>query len=310
MKYYAGIDLGGTNIAGAIIDENNKFICHKSVKTLSERGFDAIVNDIATLVSNMIIESGIADVESIGIGSPGAVKDGSVLFSGNLKWRNAPLADMVQELTGKQTYLANDANCAALGEYIANKTDKSVALITIGTGVGFGFIKDNKIFAGDTYGGAELGHQMFKFGGERCTCGKNGCIEAYASFSALLRDANRYVEKNKKSYLASIKKQAGILDGEMIFAAAIAGDIGAKDLTNQFIEYIALAITSIIDVLDPALVIIGGGICKSEHYFMPILKEYVAKNVFCTDAGIAQIKVATLGNFAGILGAAKLHQYI
>lgn len=309
MKYYAGIDLGGTNIAGAIIDENNKFICHKSIKTLSERGFDAIVNDIANLVNSMILDSGIDEVESIGIGSPGAVKDGKILFSGNLKWKDAPLSDKVKELTGKQTYVANDANCAALGEYIANKNDKSMALITIGTGVGFGFIKDNKIFAGDTYGGAELGHQMFKFGGESCTCGKNGCIEAYASFSALLRDAERYVANNKKSYLASIKKQAGMLDGEMIFKAAIAGDIGAKHLTEQFIEYIAVAIVGIIDVLDPELVVIGGGICKSENYFMPIIKEYIAKNVFCTDAGIAQIKVATLGNFAGILGAAKLFEY-
>lgn len=309
MKYYAGIDLGGTNIAGAIIDQNNKFICHKSVKTLSERGFDAIVNDIANLVRDMILESGIDEVQSIGIGSPGAVKDGRVLFSGNLKWRNAPLVHKIKELTGKNTYLANDANCAALGEYIANKNDKSMALITIGTGVGFGFIKDNKIFAGDTYGGAELGHQMFKFGGESCTCGKNGCIEAYASFSALLRDANRYIENNKKSYLASIKKQAGMLDGKMIFSAAIAGDTGAIEITKQFIEYIALTIVGIIDVLDPSLVVIGGGICKSEDYFLPILKEYVEKNVFCTDAGIAQIKVATLGNFAGILGAAKLYEY-
>lgn len=309
MKYYAGIDLGGTNIAGAIIDENNKFICHKSVKTLSERGFDAVVGDIVALVGDMVESCGIDGVQSIGIGSPGAVKDGRVLFSGNLKWRNAPLADKVKELTGKDTYLANDANCAALGEYIANKTDKSMALITIGTGVGFGFIKDNKIFAGDTYGGAELGHQIFKFSGESCTCGKNGCIEAYASFSALLRDANRYTEQNKKSYLASIKKQVGTLDGKMIFEAAIAGDTGAITLTKQFIEYIALAITGIIDVLDPALVVIGGGICKSEGYFMPILKEYVEKNVFCIDAGVAEIKVATLGNFAGILGAAKLYDY-
>lgn len=316
MKYYAGIDLGGTNIAGAIVDENNKILVSKSVKTKSERGFVPIADDIASLILQMVKEANLSleEIQSVGVGSPGAInmETGIVYFAGNLKWENANLGEYLTNKLNKKVYVANDANCAALGEFLAmeeGKNYKSMAMITIGTGVGFGLILDNKVYSGATYGGTEYGHAMLVMDGEDCTCGRKGCIEAYASFSALLRDANRFVDANPQSYLAEIRNANGELTGKDLFDSAIKGEEDAVKIIDRFLEYIGTAIVSLTNLLDPEVIIIGGGISPAKDYFLPKLKSYVDNNRFCKQVASPEILVATLGNDAGIIGAARLAEH-
>lgn len=315
MKYFAGVDLGGTNIKGGLVNSDNKILYTKSIKTMPERGFEAVAEGIASLVTDMAQEYGIKmqDIEYIGIGSPGAIdsKRGVVYFAGNLGWENAHLGEYIERKLNKEVYVGNDANCAALGEYLTGSQMKceSMAMLTIGTGVGFGLILNNKVYSGATYGGGEFGHTTLILDGESCTCGKKGCIEAYASFTALLRDTGRFIEKNPQSLLAKMEHEKGELEGKDIFEAAINGNQDAINITDRFLEYIGAGVVNLINILDPAVIVIGGGISKSEAYFLPKIKKYVADNAFCKQVPMPEIKVASSGNDVGIIGAARLGEH-
>lgn len=315
MKYFAGIDLGGTSIKGGIVNSDNEILYTRSIKTMPERGFEAVAEDISKLVLDMALQYGIKmqDIEYIGIGSPGAIDsvNGVVYFAGNLSWENAHLGEYVRERLGKEVHVGNDANCAALGEYLTGSQMKykSMAMVTIGTGVGFGLILDSKVYSGATYGGGEFGHTTLILGGEDCTCGRKGCIEAYASFTALLRDTRRFTEKNPQSLLAKLEKEKGNLEGKDVFEAAINGNSDAVAIIDRFLGYIGAGVVNLINILDPAAIIIGGGISKSEAYFLPIIKKYVEENAFCRQVPPPEIKVASSGNDVGIIGAARLGEY-
>ncbi|MGB5824718.1 MAG: ROK family protein [Proteocatella sp.] len=315
MKCFAGIDLGGTNIKGGLVNSDNEILYTKSIKTMPERGFEAVAQDIANLLIDMTLESGIKmqDVEYIGIGSPGAIdsKRGVVYFAGNLGWENAHLGEYIAQKLNKQVYVGNDANCAALGEYLTGAQNKyeSMAMITIGTGVGFGLILNNKVYSGATYGGGEFGHTTLILDGENCTCGKKGCLEAYASFSALLRDTGRFIKENPHSLLAKIEQEKGEIEGKDIFEAAINGNSDAINITDRFLKYIGAGVVNIINILDPAVIVIGGGISKSADYFLPKIKKYAENNAFCKQVPLPEIIVASSGNDVGIIGAARLGEY-
>ena len=316
MKYFAGIDLGGTTIKGGIVDAENRIICSKSIRTLPERGFEAVAEDIAVLFEELVKSSGLemASIEYLGAGSPGAVdvKTGKVFFSGNLGWENAELGKYLKNRLGKDVYVGNDASCAALGEFVCleDKSIDSMAMMTVGTGVGFGLILGGHMYSGATYGGGEFGHTTLVFAGEQCTCGKKGCIEAYASFTALIRDAFKLAEDNPDGRIAEIIKRDGMIDGKSIFEAAIAGYPDARKLTETFIEYIGAGVVNIINILDPQMIVIGGGISRSSDYFLPKLIEYARENAFCRQVKLCDIRVASKGNDAGIIGAARLGDYI
>lgn len=313
MRYFAGIDLGGTNIKGGIVSDNNEILCTKSLKTKPERGFEAVAQDIVELVKALELEAEV-EIEYVGIGSPGAVDSnkGIVYFAGNLGWENVPLSEYVSQKLNKKVYLANDANCAALGEYLSiNPKDfKSMAMVTIGTGVGFGFIFEGKLYHGATYGGCEFGHTTLILDGEQCTCGKKGCIEAYASFTALIRDASKYIEAHPGGKLAKLKKENENIGGRLLFEEAVSGNEEAAEIVERFLEYIGAGIVNIVNILDPEVVVIGGGISKSSDYFIPKISRYVAENAFCKQVKPPEIKVASSGNDVGIIGAARLGEFL
>lgn len=315
MKYFAGIDLGGTSIKGGIVNSDNEIVYTKSIRTMPERGFESVAEDIANLVIDMTNESEIKmkNIEYVGIGSPGAIdsKRGVVYFAGNLGWENAPLGEYIHRKLDKKVYVGNDANCAALGEYLtgSQKCYESMAMLTIGTGVGFGLILGNRVYSGATYGGAEFGHTTLVLNGEKCTCGKKGCIEAYASFTALVRDTERFINQNPQSKLAKLKLEKGEIEGKDIFEAAINGDEASVRIIDRFLEYIGAGVVNIINILDPAVIVIGGGISKSSEYFLPKIRKYVADNAFCKQVAPAEIRVATPGNDAGIIGSARLGEH-
>lgn len=313
MRYFAGIDLGGTNIKGGIVNSNNEILCTRSLKTKPERGFEAVADDISMLIEAMLKEADV-EIEYVGIGSPGAVDSnkGIVYFAGNLNWENAPLAEYVSKKLNKKVYLANDANCAALGEYLGwnSKEFNSMAMVTIGTGLGFGFIFEGKLYHGSTYGGCEFGHTTLIMDGEKCTCGKNGCIEAYASFTALIRDAGKYAEENPDGSLAKLKAEKGNLGGRLLFEEAVNSNIEAIKVVDRFLEYIGAGLVNIVNILDPEVIVIGGGISNSSDYFLPKIKKYVAENAFCKQVKPPEIRVATSGNDVGIIGAARLGEFL
>lgn len=313
MRYFAGIDLGGTNIKGGIVNSNNEILCTRSLKTKPERGFEAVADDIYRLIEAMKEELKV-EIDYVGIGSPGAVDSnkGIVYFAGNLNWENAPLAEYISKKLNKKVYLANDANCAALGEYLSCNSQEfnSMAMVTIGTGVGFGFIFEGKLYHGATYGGCEFGHTTLIMDGEKCTCGKNGCIEAYASFTALVRDGSRYVEANPDSKLAKLKAEKGNLGGRLLFEEAVNSNEEAIKIVDRFLEYIGAGLVNIVNMLDPEVIVIGGGISNSSDYFLPKIKQYVLENAFCKQVSPPEIRVASSGNDVGIIGAARLGEFL
>ena len=308
MKYRVGIDLGGTNIAAGLVDENMNILCQMSVPTLSERPYQEIVRDMAVLVRGLVNMGNISmeEVESVGIGSPGTPEKetGNILYSNNLGWYDVPLLPELAKYIPVPLKVDNDANCAALGEFLAGaaKGCKSAVMITLGTGVGGGIVLDGQIYDGVNHAGAEIGHTVIVSGGELCTCGRRGCWEAYASATALIRMGKEAAAANPESLLAGYEK----LDGLAIFTAADQGDAVAQEVIDRYLFYVAEGLTNVVNVFQPEAVVIGGGICGQGERILKPIREQVAKDVFCKQVSVPQIVTATLGNAAGIIGAAFL----
>ena len=310
-KYFVGIDLGGTFIKGGIVDDLGNIVCLDKVPTESDKGADKVAENIATLTQKLMNTLGLNkdDVEGIGMGVPGMIdsKAGNVIYSNNLKWKDFRIGEKVTALTGLCVKIANDANVAALGEvkFGAAKDYENVVMFTLGTGVGGGIVIDGKLFEGNKSAGAELGHATIRMGGEQCTCGRKGCLEAYASATALIRDTKRAMEAHKDSQMW----QDGGLDqvtGKTAFDY-MDTDPYAKEVVENYITYLAEGITDIANVFRPEAVLLGGGVCAQGDNLVKPLQEKLDKDIFAGDLGPkVKILIAELENSAGILGAAAL----
>ena len=306
---YIGIDLGGTNIAIGIVDEDGKITVQGSTPTLSPRSYTEIVKDTVTLCEKLTAEAGISmnDIKAVGIGTPGSVdyEKGSVAYSNNLKFNDAPLRDEFQKYYNIPVVLENDANSAAYGEYIANGGDAGVFLaITLGTGVGGGIILDKKIFRGANGAGGELGHFTLVHNGALCSCGKKGCWEAYASVTALINQTKVAIEKHPESLMKSLAVENGHVSGRTAFDAAKKGDPAAKEVVDKYIEYVADGLVSIVNIFQPDKIVVSGGISKEGDYLLDPVREYVKKYDYNKLFKRTEIETATLYNDAGIIGAA------
>lgn len=312
--YYIGVDLGGTNIAVGLVDEDGRIVHKDSVPTLREREYPEIVKDMAQLILRVIEHEriNIKDVAGIGIGCPGTPdrKAGVLVYANNLKFDNAPLRDEIQKYINIPVYLDNDANVAALAESVAGAA-RGVAhsvTITIGTGVGSGIIIDGKVYCGFNDSGAEIGHAVICVDGEPCTCGRDGCWEAYASATALINQTKAAARNNPDSLLNTIT--GGNLDkieAKTAFDAAHMGDSTALKVIERYITYLAEGITNVINIFQPEILCIGGGVCKQGEYLLKPLREMVSQKVYSRGSTRqCQIKVAEMGNDAGIVGAAML----
>lgn len=311
--YYVGIDLGGTNIAAGIVDESGNIVEGKSVPTKKERDFSEIIKDMAMLVTGMIDKTGISlkDIKGIGIGSPGTPnsKEGIIVYSNNIKVRNAPICTEMAKHIGLPVYLDNDANCAALAEsyFGAAKGAKYSITITLGTGIGSGVILNKKIYSGFNFSAAELGHTLLIMDGEECSCGRRGCWEAYASATALIRQTREAVSKNMESYIYKlVDGDLNRINAKTAFDAADYGDETARKVVNQYIKYLAEGMINVINSFQPEILVIGGGISKQGDNLVNPLKKIIRKNIFCKEVSQTEIKIAQLGNDAGIVGAAML----
>ena len=311
---YFGVDIGGTGIKVGAVSPEGKLLHSESAPTQAALGYEVLASDIAGLINKVMEEKGISldEVGGIGLGCPGSIDDkkGVVIYSNNINLTNAPLCDEVKKHINKPVYIGNDANCAALGEYFAlgdNNVDHMVA-ITLGTGVGGGIIINKKIFTGFNGVAGELGHTTLIMDGEPCTCGRKGCWEAYASVTALNRDAVNAAKNAPDSLLAKeIAANDGKSNGKILFGCAQNGDATALDVLDKYAKYVAEGIVDLINIFQPEYVVIGGGVSAQGDYLLNPIKKYVAKSTYGGElVKTAEIKMAKLGNDAGIIGAALL----
>ena len=302
---YIGIDLGGTNIAAGIVEKNGKILTKDSCPTFANRHYSEVIKDMADLCFELTQKGdfSINDITEIGIGSPGAVdgRAGIVLDSGNLNWNNVPLASEFKKYINVPIKLENDANSAAYGEYFFNGYNaESFIAVTLGTGIGSGIIINNNIYRGLNGAGGELGHFTFIHEGEKCPCGNYGCWETYASVTALIRQTKDAIKEYPNSSMARYE----IINGKTAFDEAKSGDKVAQKVVNKYIEYVAGGILSIVNTLRPDVIVIGGGISKEGDYLIEPVKKYINNHTNCKSVEVPEIKAATLGNDAGIIGAA------
>lgn len=308
---YIGIDLGGTNIAAGLVTDKGELIAKASVPTGSDRPTEEIVKDMAALSERLMAENKLSkdDIEAVGIGCPGTInhETGEVVYSNNIKMEHFPLSDVFRRYLDLPVRVDNDANCAALGEYKINGGGaNSYLFITLGTGVGGGLILGGKLHRGFNGVAAEPGHITLISGGERCTCGKEGCWECYASATALIRDTKRAMDKAPESLMHKAAADEGKVSGKTAFDAAEMGDSAAKEVVDNYIRYIADGIVSCENFVQPEITAIGGGVSKQGESLIAPIREYVHKYGFNKYMPKMKIVAASLGNDAGIIGAATL----
>jgi len=312
--YYIGIDLGGTNIAVGLVNEEGKILHKDSVPTLRERPYQEIIKDMAMLTLKVIKDADVSidQVKSIGVGSPGTpnCKDGILIYNNNLNFRNVPIRSEIQKYIDLPVYLDNDANCAALAESVAGaaKGANTSVTITLGTGIGGGVVIDGKIYSGFNYAGGELGHTVLMMDGEPCTCGRKGCWEAYASATALIRQARKAAEANPDSLINKlVGGDLSKIDAKIPFDAAKQEDKTGEMVVQQYIRYIAEGLINMINIFMPEVLVIGGGVCKEGEYLLKPLRELIKQGVYSKeDIPQTELRTAQMGNDAGIIGAAML----
>lgn len=314
MSYYVGIDLGGTNIVAGVVDKNYNIIAKAKCKTNSNRGPDAIIDDMAHLAVEAVENAKLTmdDIAWVGVGAPGTINQatGVVEYSNNLDWYDVPLKDIMQERLQKQVYMDNDANAAAYGEYVAGSAkDADIAvMVTLGTGVGGGIVIGNKVYTGFNFAGAELGHSVIIKDGRQCTCGRKGCLEAYASATGLIQTTKEAMDADPSSLMWEIvNKDGGHISGKTAFLAADKGDKAGKVAVNAYISDLACGITNIINIFQPNILCVGGGVSHEGDNLLLPLKEIIANEVYSKNSKYnTNVVLATLGGDAGLIGAALL----
>ncbi len=317
--YTIGVDLGGTNIAVGICNEELDIIAKGSVKTEAAKGPSHIMDNMAELISDLLCKHGIekSDINYVGIATPGSVdvEAGIVESAYNLGFANFPIVEELKKRVGiEKIYVANDANAAALGEALTGsaKGTKHSVMITLGTGVGGGVIIDGHIFdKGINAAVAELGHMVIEVGGRQCSCGRRGCFEAYSSATALTNmteeKMNELKIKKVPSLLFTEAERYGKATARTAFDAMRGNDPFAKEIVDTYVRYLAEGITNIINIFQPEVLCIGGGVCNEGDALLLPLMEIVNREQFTRhNARKTKLAIATLGNDAGIIGAAGL----
>ena len=313
MKYYVGLDLGGTNIVAGVVDENYKIVAKASTKTNCPRPEKEIADDMAKMALQAVENAGltIEQIEWVGIGTPGIANSatGIIEYSNNLGFKNTPMVKYIRETIDKPVFIENDANAAAYGEFVAGaaKGAKNAVCITLGTGVGGGIIVDGKIYAGSNFAGAEIGHTVIEVDGAQCSCGRKGCFEAYSSATGLIRMTKEAIAEHPDSVMAKLGEKNGKVTARTSFDAMKDGDEYAKVVVDKYIKYLAAGITNTINIFQPDVLCIGGGVCNEGDALLLPMKAIVEKEVYTRDSEKnTKIVIAELGNDAGIIGAAFL----
>jgi len=314
MQYYVGIDLGGTNIKAGVVTSEGVILNKKSIKTNADRPMEDIVSDMGRLAAEVIAEAGLSrtDVKAIGIGSPGTPdnKTGYLVYSNNLPFNMTPMRKLIRGIVDLPVYINNDANCAAMAESVAGaaKGAADSVTITLGTGIGSGVIINNRIFSGFNQAGAEFGHTTIVAGGVPCTCGRKGCFESYGSASALIRMTKEAAAANPSSQINElIALKDGKVNAKIAFDAMRMGDSTATQVVETYIEYLSDGLANVINAYMPEILVIGGGVCnEGDPLLIPLREKTMSKPYFGPGVRKTEIRLAKMGNDAGIVGAAMM----
>ena len=311
--YYIGLDVGGTTFKAGVVTENGRIVHKDAMPTGIERPYQEIIADMAALCKKVAADAGIemSEIKSIGVGVPGLFdnKTGMIPFCTNLGWHDIPFVAEMKKHLDTPVYGDNDATVAGLAESVAGVSAgiKDSVFLTLGTGVGGGIIIDGKPYSGAHGCGSEIGHMMIKMGGELCTCGNYGCFERYASATAIIREARKaIVEYPESSMLAACGGDPEKLNAKIVIDAAKAGDAAAKAVFGGYVQALAVGIINIINMLDPEVIVLGGGVSAAGEFLLNAVREAVKPMVFFKTMPYARIELAQLGNDAGIIGAAML----
>ena len=311
---YIGIDVGGTNLKAGLVDQSGTILAVERTP-LDFRGPESFADTLASLAKAVMASGGAAaqDVEYVGIGIPGAVAGGDILYTANIPMKNVPLEKLFRQHLDLPVLLGNDADCAAVGEWSCGvgRGTKHFIVITLGTGVGGGMILNGRLYSGCGAGG-EVGHIVVQKDGVPCNCGRRGCWEAYASATGLIRETTEAMKAHPESLLHQVAAQNGAVDGRTSFQAAEQGDETALAVCRSYAEYLASGLTDLVNILHPEAVALGGGVAAAPEYLLldPV-REIVARECYARHVGqVPHIVRAELGNDAGIIGAAMLGRAI
>lgn len=306
--YVIGIDLGGTKISGAFSDYEGNILSKYTIPTNAFEGDQSVLQRIISVIEKVVIESGksIEDVNAIGIGSPGPldIKEGKIIETANLPFKNFKLVEPIEKRFNVKTYLDNDANVAAIGEFMmgAGKGTNNIVYITVSTGIGGGAIINGKIYRGNTYNALEVGHTTVLPDGPKCKCGNYGCAEVMASGTAIGRRGTEAVMKGLKTSLSQYEK----VTSYEVFQEAKKGDKAAQDVLNTALPYLGICVANVITNFDPEMVVIGGGVSKAGDIVFEKIQTEVDKRCFKSMANSCRIVPAGLGTDAGVIGAVAL----
>ncbi len=311
--YNIGVDLGGTNIAVGIVNENYEIVRKDSVETRAYREADEIVKDIAMLCEKLCKEEGISidSIESVGIATPGTAlrNTGIVSYANNLPFRDYPIAAKLKSFFPvEKVIIANDADAAALGEAAAGagKGHKDFIMVTLGTGVGGGIIVGGKLYSGSNFAGGELGHMVIEYNGVQCTCGRKGCWEAYSSATAIIRMTKEKMKECKDSEMWSyVGGDIDKVNGRTAFDCMRKGDKAATEVVDTYINYLKTGTANILNIFQPSVMAFGGGIANERDNLLVPLSKAVTPEMYGGKLR-TELRFASLGNDAGIIGAAAL----
>ncbi len=316
MKYFLGIDLGGTNLVVGLVDEEYKLLDKDSIPTRAGGNSEELITDMCSLADQILLRNKLklSDIESVGVGVPGTANwdTGRIEFANNLAFNDEPFLQVITAaFEGTKVFFDNDANAAAWGEYLGGSArgSDSMVMITLGTGVGGGIILNGKIFEGINYAAGELGHMVIKADGKYCNCGRRGCFEVYASATALVEQTREAMSENKASVLWELcQGELNKVEGKTLFQGISQGDKTAEKVLENFIIYLGAGVINIINIFQPDIICIGGGISNAGDAIVGPLKEIIKKESYSrTSKKQPEIVIATLNNDAGLIGAAMLH---
>ena len=316
QKYYLGLDVGGTSFVAGVVDENYNIIAKERISAKIGSTVDELVYNMADVSKIAVQKAGLSldDISSWGICMPSNInpKTNLLVHANCFGWKNIPIYDYLKKHIPLPIYIANDANGATYGEILAGSASKysTALMLTLGTGVGGGIIIDNKIYAGADNMGAELGHTKLVYNGALCTCGQKGCLEAYCSATALIKAANEAVKEQPSSLILSlVKNNENNINGEVICRAAIDGDPLAVRLLDDYTSYLAAGISSLVVIFRPEVIMLGGGIAHAGDLILKPVNEKLRIYTHAGDEiGVPPVVCASLGNDAGIIGAAFLEK--
>ncbi|OHB74931.1 MAG: hypothetical protein A2Z25_18400 [Planctomycetes bacterium RBG_16_55_9] len=313
---FVGIDVGGTNVKIGLFDSNLKLICKTSVTTEAEMGPEIVINKMAMTVEELLAKTGLSlqDIVAVGIGTPGPAKysEGIIIRSTNMpKFKNVPICRMLKDNLGAPVVFDNDANVACWGEYAvgAGKGVKDMVFFTLGTGIGGGVVSNGELVHGYDENAAELGHMIIYPDGRKCNCGQRGCVEAYASADSTARRATEAIEGGAESSLKEVLDTKGKITSKDIYKHLASGDKLAKEITDGTAKALAVTCINMLHTTEPKRIVFAGGMIAAGDVLLNRIREYFDEFIWAMKKETVEICFATLGEDAGIIGAAALAQH-